>query len=311
MKIDVVIPAYNASAFITQTLASVAQQTLLPASIIVVDDGSVDDTAELVRHFADEHPSLKIALLSHSNKGASGARNAGLKVATSEFVALLDADDLWEPDKLERQAELFMRDGAEKLGMVYCDYRLIDDSGNSIQTRSHVAPRLRGRVRQELSKGNLISGSASAVLIRNRVLKDVGLFDETLVCGEDWDLWLRISKNWEVDYVPQTLVCIRRHSQSVQAKLDHRKMLEDDLRIAVRLSDEGLLTTKRWLALLARMRSLSTHFSDFPDYNPRKAATRFRFSQVMVLSLGSLIMTARHLRKFIGDCLRRWGLREH
>lgn len=309
MKIDVVIPAYNASAFIERTLESVLRQTLAPSSIIVVDDGSADDTAALVRRFAEAHPAQKIVLLSQSNKGISGARNAGLKVATSEFVALLDADDLWEPEKLERQAALFRRASAEKLGLVYCDYRLIDEHGAPVRARSHTGPRLRGSIRSELCKGNLISGSASAVLIRTRVLQDVGLFDEALVCCEDWDLWLRISKDWEVDFVPETLVRICRHSQSIQ--LDNRKMLEGDLRIAVKLSDEGLLTGRQWLALLGRMRLLSIRLSDFPDCHPREEATRSRFSSFMVLSIGSLVMAARSVRKFVGDCLRRWGLREH
>ncbi|WP_394560339.1 glycosyltransferase family 2 protein [Aquipseudomonas alcaligenes] len=309
MKIDVVIPAYNAGAFIIQALESVAQQTLPPVSIIVVDDGSLDDTAELVRRFADAHPTQKILLVSQPNKGISGARNAGLKVATSEFVALLDADDLWKPEKLERQAALFMREGAEKLGIVYCDYQLIDEKGSMLQTRHHVSPRLRGRVRQELRKSNRISGSASAVLIRSSVLNDVGLFDEALVCCEDWDLWLRISQGWEFDYAPQTLVCIRRHSQSIQ--LDNRKMLEGDLRIALKLSDEGSLSTRLWLSLLGRMRFLSIQLADFSNCRPGEQATRLRFSPPMVLSLGSLVMTARHLRKFVDDCLRRWGLREY
>ncbi|MDQ8021337.1 MAG: glycosyltransferase family A protein [Moraxellaceae bacterium] len=309
MKIDVVIPAYNASAFIERTLESVLQQTLAPASIIVVDDGSADDTARLARRFADSHPEQKIVLLSQSNKGISGARNAGLRVATSEFVALLDADDLWEPRKLERQAALFMRDGVERLGLVYCDYRLIDEHGEPVRARSHTGPRLRGSIRQELCKGNLISGSASAVLIRTRVLQEAGLFDEALVCCEDWDLWLRISKNWEVDFVPEVLVRICRHSQSIQ--LDNRKMLEGDLRIAVKLSDEGLLPSRQWLALLGRMRFLSISLADFAGCNPLSDVTRLRFSPVMVSSLGTLVMAARNMRKRFGDCLRRWGLREH
>jgi len=307
MKIDVVIPAYNASAFIVETLESVIQQTLAPASIIVVDDGSVDNTAEFVCRFADAHPTQKIVLISQANKGISGARNAGLKAATAEFVALLDADDLWEADKLVHQAALFQREGAERLGLVYCDYRLVDENGCAVQTRSHVGPRLRGRVRQELRAGNLISGSASAVLIRSRVLQDVGLFDEALVCCEDWDLWLRISKDWEVDFVPETLVCIRRHSQSIQR--DNRKMLEGDLRIAVKLSDEGLLTGRLWLALLGRMYSLSIRLSDFKNCLPRRKNTRMRFSPSFVRSLGALVVLVQHVRAFVGLRLRR--LAEH
>ncbi len=308
MKIDVIISAYNASAFIERALESVLQQTLTPASIIVVDDGSVDDTAELVRRFAKAHLEQKIVLVSQPNKGIAGARNAGLKVATSEFVALLDADDLWEPEKLERQAALFMCNGADRLGLVHCDYRLIDENGNAMSTGSHVGPRLRGHIRKELRRGNLISGSASAVLIRSRVLKEVGLFDETLICCEDWDLWLRISKEWAVDFVPEALVCIRRHSQSIQR--DNRKMLEGDLRIAVKLSDDGLLTGRLWLALLGRMRSLSIRLSDFENCLPRRASTSMLFSQPMVFSLGALVLLGRHGSAFAGEHLRRWGLRE-
>lgn len=309
MNIDLVIPAYNAGPFIRETLESVARQTLAPTSIIVVDDGSADKTADIVQHYAATHPEQKIKIISQANKGISGARNAGLKAATAEFVALLDADDLWEPEKLERQAALFMRPGTQKLGLVYCDFRLIDENGNSVPVRSHVGPRLRGCVRRELSKGNQISGSASAALIRRRTLQDVGLFDDTLVCCEDWDLWLRISKDWEVDFVAETLVCIRRHSGSIQR--DNRKMLEGDLHVAVKLSDEGLLSGFLWLGLLGRMRLHSVRLADLNSCLPRRKATSMLFSRPLVLSLGALVVLARHVRGFVGVRLRRWGLREH
>ncbi len=309
MKIDVVIPAYNASAFIERTLESVLRQTLAPASIIVVDDGSVDDTAALVRRFVEAHPEQKIVLLSQSNKGISGARNAGLKIATSEFVALVDADDMWEPEKLERQAALFMRAGTEKLGLVYCDYRLIDEHGAPVRARGHTGPRLRGNIHRELRKGNLISGSASAVLIRTKVLQEVGLFDESLVCCEDWDMWLRIGKDWEVDFVPEKLVLIRRHSESIQR--DNRKMLEGDLRIAVKLSDEWGLPVRLWLSLLWRMWFQSLRLSDLTGCMPRKLMTDILFSQPMVLSFGAFVAVVQHARGFVGERLRRWGLRAH
>lgn len=226
--IDVIIPAYNAERYISQTLESLVGQADRIGSIIVVNDGSTDQTAQLVTSFAQNHPRLAIELINQTNGGLSHARNIGITHGKSTFVALLDADDLWLADKLRLQSELFQESSDPSLGLVYCGYELIDENGALLpKSRGIIAPRLRGNVHQALQKGNFISGSGSSVLIRRSVFDAVGLFNEQLPACEDWEMWLRISKQFTVDYVDLPLVQIRQHRQSMQK--DEMRMLSAEL----------------------------------------------------------------------------------
>ena len=133
-SIDVVIPAYNAGKYITQTLQSVATQDANITNIIVVNDGSTDDTPERVLEFANLASHLNIVLINQSNAGLSAARNAGIKQSQADYIALLDADDLWQPNKISSQIELLKRRLQPLLGVVYCGYQLIDEIGQAIST---------------------------------------------------------------------------------------------------------------------------------------------------------------------------------
>src|SRR5690606_5731950 len=118
-KISVIIPAYNAANTVTETLDSVARQTRRPFEVIVVDDGSVDSTAEIVRSFANRLPRLQI--IGTPNGGVSRARNAGIAAATGDIIAPLDADDLWQPTYLERLCGRLERLGPNA-AFVYCSW---------------------------------------------------------------------------------------------------------------------------------------------------------------------------------------------
>lgn len=209
MTIDVIIPTYNNARFLKEAIASVQSQTYQPVQIIVVDDGSTDDTEAVVKHISDN----RIVYIKKENGGPNSARNAGLAHATAELVAFLDADDRWEPTKLAQQVALFEQDTEKTLGLVYANYNIIDTDGHE---RSDIPTvpldtQVRGMAFEALLPGNLILGSASNVLIRRSVFDTVGVFDETLRVGEDWDMWLRIAREFRIDYVDQVLVSIRRH----------------------------------------------------------------------------------------------------
>jgi glycosyltransferase involved in cell wall biosynthesis len=226
--IDVIIPAYNAAAYIRPTLASLVSQSSLIGTVIVVNDGSTDQTAQIVQSFASEHPELTIKLINQVNGGLSNARNIGITHSQSPYIALLDADDLWLADKLRLQSELFQASSDPSLGLVYCGYELIEEYGALLpKSQGIIAPRLRGNVHQALHKGNFISGSGSSVLIQRSVFEAVGLFNEQLPACEDWEMWLRISKQFAVDYVDLPLVQIRQHRQSMQK--DEMRMLSAEL----------------------------------------------------------------------------------
>jgi glycosyltransferase involved in cell wall biosynthesis len=240
-RVDVVIPAYNAAAFIEDALASVVAQGDCVASIIVVDDGSRDATVATVEAFGRRHPGLVLACLRQANAGPSAARNRGLAQVRAEFVAMLDADDVWEPHKLRRQLEAFDRPRFERLGVVYCGFGLLSEAGEPMENRGfRLDPTVRGDVAERLLEGNLIAGSASAVLIRRECLERVGTFDERLVCAEDWDLWLRIAEHYSFDCVEEDLVWVRQHPSNAQ---------KNELRM---LGGELLFLNKLYLAGKAR-----------------------------------------------------------
>lgn len=227
--IDVVIPAYNAARYIEETLSSVASQVDALYKIIVVNDGSTDRTQELVSQFAAKHPYLSIQIIEQANAGLSAARNAGIQASTAPYIAFLDADDLWLPEKLNKQLAVFNKIKNDKLGLVYCAYGAISEDSARLPSVAVISPSLRGDASRKLLQGNFISGSGSAALIKRTVFDAVGLFDEKLQAGEDWDMWLRISRNFLVDYCPEELVLIRLHEANMQK--DTLRMLSADLMI--------------------------------------------------------------------------------
>jgi glycosyltransferase involved in cell wall biosynthesis len=224
--IDVIIPAYNAEKFIERTIVSVLRQTYLPEKIIVVDDGSIDKTVEIVENIS-KTSKIPIVLISQENKGPNAARNVGLKNADSEFIALLDADDIWKEEKLQKQIEVFEKSEFENLGLVYCGYELIDEKGEDVN-KKNILPFLKGKVFNQLLKSNLISGSCSSVLIKKKCFQKVGFFDETLSGSEDWDMWLRLSKHYEFDYVDESLVYIT--DRSVSNNKNFERMLDNRIK---------------------------------------------------------------------------------
>jgi glycosyltransferase involved in cell wall biosynthesis len=215
MKIDVIIPTYNSAHFITEAISSVQTQTYAPEQIIIVDDGSTDDTESIISDL--RHAStVPLMYIKKENGGPNSARNVGLAHATAELVAFLDADDRWGPTKLAQQVALFEQDIDGTLGLVYGNYKVIDTAGADRPDVPTVKldPLVRGYAFAALLPGNLILGSASNVLIRRSVFETVGMFDETLRIGEDWDMWLRIAEKYIIEYVNTVLVAIRRHENN-------------------------------------------------------------------------------------------------
>lgn len=219
-SIDVVIPVYNGEKFIRQALDSVVSQTCRPDRIIVVDDGSTDGTGDIVRSFNSE---ICIDYFRKINGGLSSARNTGLGRSCSDFVAFLDSDDEWYPDKLEEQLKTFRESEIQNLGVVYCEYGIIDDNGN-LSDNHYVLrsdPAARGNVFDALLSANIITGSGSGVMVKRKCFDQTGLFDENLGACEDWDMWLRLAEFYGFDFVHRKLVKIRRHRGNLQNDKSH------------------------------------------------------------------------------------------
>jgi len=269
-QIDVVIPAFNAAAYLTETLQSVAQQGDVLAQIIVVNDGSTDHTTACVQQFSVAHPQMKIVLVEQANLGLSAARNTGICKSTAPYIAFLDADDLWQAHKLDAQLQLFLSSVDPKLGVVYTGYSLISESSAPLSTNTRlVAPKVRGDVYRALLRGNFISGSGSSVLVKREVLDVVGGFDEKLHASEDWDMWLRIARQFHFDFVDKPLVAIRVHAKNMQK--DRLRMLSAELMMLNKLtqmqvSNYFLLWKIR--TILVEQKMAATQIPGFDECNP-------------------------------------------
>lgn len=272
--IDVIIPAFNAERYIEKTLVSVALQSDLVHSVIVVNDGSTDQTVRIVESFIKSHPQVTIKLINQTNAGLANARNTGIKASIEEskaqFIALLDADDVWLAKKLEKQIAIFEASQDSKLGVVYSSYELIDADGAPIYGENLIIkPTLKGNVYSSLLTGNFISGSGSSVLLKSEIFKQVGLFDESLRASEDWDMWIRISREFHFDYVNESLVKIRVHSNNMQK--DFFRMLASELAMLNKFAQHG---TRNYFLLwkiqtiLFKKKILATQISGFENSDP-------------------------------------------
>ena len=214
--VSVIIPAYNAEKFIARTLRSVLNQTYRRLEVIVVDDGSIDGTAEIVRRMmkADR----RLTLYQQSNAGVAAARNYGIEKSTGAFIAPIDADDLWHETNIDKQVQLFATDD-ESLGMVYAWSINIDELDYPIG--SVKAPPHYGYVYPVMMHYNLV-GSGSACVIRRSCLEVVGGYSTELLAQnaqgcEDWDIYLRIARRYRVGVVPELLVGYRITASSMSA----------------------------------------------------------------------------------------------
>ncbi|MDX1419733.1 MAG: glycosyltransferase family 2 protein [Rubricoccaceae bacterium] len=210
--VTVIVPAYNAGRFVAEAVRSAQAQTHPHVEILVVDDGSTDDTAAQVQALADRDP--RIRLIRQPNRGVAAARNRGLAEARGAFVAPLDADDRWHPEKLARQLRA-MED--EAVGMVYTGWERCDRDGRPLPDSART-PRVEGWLADRFVRSNLIA-CASVPLFRKACLDRVGGYDdhrpiEGAGC-EDWDLYLRVAERYPVAAVPEPLVGYRQSDRSM------------------------------------------------------------------------------------------------
>ncbi len=212
--ISVIIPTYNYGRFIGEAIEGVLSQTLPAAEIIVVDDGSVDETAAEVAKFGD-----RVRYIRQENAGVCAARNNGVANSTGEFIAFLDADDIWEPEKLEKQLAKFAED--EEIGLVHCGMREFDS-----ETGETVAMHLEGgegNVADDLLlwEKPVIIGPGGTIVVTREAFNKAGGFDTEMKVGEDWDFCYRVARKYKVGFVPEALVNYRSHSASA-----HRNVAE-------------------------------------------------------------------------------------
>jgi glycosyltransferase involved in cell wall biosynthesis len=201
-RVSVIIPCYNHAHYLPDAVNSVLTQTFTDWEVIIVDDGSTDNTREVAAQFTDP----RIRYIYQENRGLSGARSTGIHAAEGELIALLDADDMWEPTFLEMMITALQAEPAASAA--YCGFCWMDTDGNLLKqaVSKVVAP---DQFREELLyHGSWLS--ACAIVVRASAYREIGPFDETLRACEDLDMWLRLSQKHRFVSVPQVLVRYRR-----------------------------------------------------------------------------------------------------
>ena len=205
--ISVVIPTRNRRQYIGQTLDSVFAQSFKDYEIIVVDDGSTDGTGDSLASLIRKK---KIRYEHQDARGVSAARNRGVGLARSPYIAFLDSDDLFLTTKLEKQMQVFARD--PKLGFVHCNFSKFDDQGNDLGIRD--TSLFQGQIYPWILHEWSVLMAMPCMVIRADVLNEVRGFDENMDWAEDLDLWRRIARRYRVGVVPEVLVKVRVHSAS-------------------------------------------------------------------------------------------------
>jgi glycosyltransferase involved in cell wall biosynthesis len=219
MTVSVVMTCHDEEGTIEQAVRSVEVQTAFDAvlEIIVVNDGSRDGSAVVLERLADEVEKLRI--IETPGLGQSVARNRALREAKGEVVAILDGDDFWTPEKLERQLPAFAR--SESIGLVYGDFVAFsrdDATDGRIVTVRRFHPESSDQLRDYFIHDGPIM--PSTVILRRSVFEDVGLFDESLRIGEDTELHLRVAEKWRFCHVPGAFTFKRRHRRQLSWRLD-------------------------------------------------------------------------------------------
>ncbi|MDC1162240.1 glycosyltransferase [Tenacibaculum sp.] len=228
--ISVIIPTYNRAYLLKETIDSVLNQTFNDFELIIVDDGSTDDTEQLILSYDEDITYIKIV-----NSGQSRATNIGINASKAEYIALLDSDDLWDRSFLETSYETLL--GNASYGFCFCNYSYFDKNKVISEKYLEVNRQVSGDLFPYVLEGQFIC--IGSFLIKKEYLIVVGLYDEEIPVANDWDLWLRISHKYNGIYIDESLFKLRQHNN--------------------RISKNGFLMAKCNIKIL---KSLKTEFSE-------------------------------------------------
>lgn len=218
-RVSAIIPNFNYAQYVGEAIESALAQTFKPMEVIVIDDGSTDESISICEKFGKQ-----IKLIRQENAGVSAARNNAVRASSGEFVAFLDADDVWLSRKIEEQVEEFKRSG--HLGLVHVGVQDIDEDGKSLVTH---LDGLEGEVSREMLLFNraVILGGGSGFMIPRKVFEEIGGFDLRLSTSADWDFCYQVSHRFEVGFIPEVLLKYRMHSSNMHGNIPlmEREML--------------------------------------------------------------------------------------
>jgi glycosyltransferase involved in cell wall biosynthesis len=269
-KVSVITPVFNGAGFIAETIESVLAQTFHDYEMIIIDDGSTDNTADVVKKFTAKHPD-KIRYIHQENGGPAKARNHGIKESHGEYIAFLDADDLWMPQRLSKSVEYL--DRYHDVALTHARTIRINEKGNKLETVKRATEYLNGNIFKFLllRKAHI---SCLTVMIRKTCLKETGMFDESTQCVavEDRDLWLRIAKKFKVGFIEDELGYYRVLSSSISR--DPEKMITRKQYVIEKNCQDDLL---KHLAMATVYRETADEFLGRKDFNK---ARKYYFESV-------------------------------
>ncbi len=226
--VSVIIPCYNGEKFIGDAIESVVNQTYKNWELIIVDDGSTDNSERIIKKYLQDD---RIQYIKHKkNRGIPAARNTGINASKGEFIALLDDDDKWVPYKLSLQLEEFYKNAAD-LGLVFGNIIMINSNGYVIRKGKNLKINLEKLTQEEILERLFLSNfiSSITVLFKRECIREVEGFDENIKWGgDDYDLWLRIVGKFKIKYLNRVLAMRREHCNNY-TKIE--KMAKGDIKL--------------------------------------------------------------------------------
>ena len=210
--VSIIIPTYNRTDLISRAISSVLNQTFKNFEVIIIDDGSTDNTENVVKSFNDSR--IKY-IKNKKNVGAAVTRNIGIKAAKGKFIAFQDSDDEWLPEKLKRQVKVLA--ACQENNVIYTGFWRIKDKKKTYIPLSRVKQK-EGSIHKELLKGNFIS--TQTILAKKECFEKVGVFDENLPRFQDWELVLRLSKHYDFKFIDEPLVLCYFTPKSISTDSD-------------------------------------------------------------------------------------------
>lgn len=209
-KVSIIIPTYNRADVLITSIQSVLQQTYTGFELLIVDDGSTDNTDTVVESIRDDRIRY---LKMPENKGVAAARNEGIRQANYDYIAFQDSDDYWRPDKLEKQMAFLTQ--RPETALLYCPYKCKKADGTTVLVPSSNIPpeEKQGDIYRYMLLRNTIG--TPSVLVRRQCLEESGLFCESLTCLEDWELFLRISRDHEIAFQDEPMVHVNLSTDGV------------------------------------------------------------------------------------------------
>ena len=212
-KVSIILPTYNRAYIIEKAIQSVLNQTYQDFELIIVDDGSTDNTEEIIKKLQEKDKRIRYIKL-ETNKGAAAARNEGIKIAHGKYITFQDSDDEWLPEKLEKQMKIFETTPEDII--VYTGFWRIDGDEKTYIPDINISNR-EGYIHKELLKGNFVG--TPSILLKKETLEKVALFDECLQRCQDWDLVIRLSEYYNFKLIDEPLYTSHILTDSISANM--------------------------------------------------------------------------------------------